>query len=80
MATDSLEADPTIARTLFHGLALPKDITLPETLKSAIDDHYFHSGRVCVHSDPIMFLLKFYSSVSNVKNKHVEKCRPPYSP
>lgn len=45
MAMDSLEADPTIARTLFHGLAFSKDITLPEMLKSTIDDHYFYSGR-----------------------------------
>ncbi|KAG5532557.1 hypothetical protein RHGRI_027002 [Rhododendron griersonianum] len=44
-AKDSLAADPSIARVLFHGLALPKDVTLPESLKSAIDDHYFHAGR-----------------------------------
>ncbi|KAG5544345.1 hypothetical protein RHGRI_016931 [Rhododendron griersonianum] len=31
--------------TLFHSLALPKDVTLPESLKSTIDDHYFHSRR-----------------------------------
>ncbi|KAG5548695.1 hypothetical protein RHGRI_014146 [Rhododendron griersonianum] len=43
---DSLAADPSIARVLYHGLALPKDVTLPESLKSAIDDHYFHAGRV----------------------------------
>ncbi|KAG5537503.1 hypothetical protein RHGRI_024814 [Rhododendron griersonianum] len=42
---DSLAADPSIARVLYHGLALPKDITMPASLKSAIDDHYFHAGR-----------------------------------
>ncbi|KAE9444672.1 hypothetical protein C3L33_23430, partial [Rhododendron williamsianum] len=40
---DSLAADPSIARVLFHGLALPKDIIKPVSLKSAIDDHYFHA-------------------------------------
>lgn len=44
---DSLAADPSIARTLYHGLALPKDVTLPESLKLAIDDHYFHLGQIC---------------------------------
>ncbi|KAG5531994.1 hypothetical protein RHGRI_026570 [Rhododendron griersonianum] len=43
---DSLAADPSIARVLYHDLALPKDITMPAPLKSAIDDHYFHAGRV----------------------------------
>ncbi|KAG5528498.1 hypothetical protein RHGRI_029253 [Rhododendron griersonianum] len=43
---DSLAADPSIARVLFHGLALPKDIIKPASLKSAIDDHYFHAGRL----------------------------------
>ncbi|KAG5565085.1 hypothetical protein RHGRI_001093 [Rhododendron griersonianum] len=43
---DSLAADPSIARVLYHGLALPKDVTMPASLKSAIDDHYFHAGRV----------------------------------
>ncbi|KAI8563350.1 hypothetical protein RHMOL_Rhmol03G0105200 [Rhododendron molle] len=42
---DSLAADPSIARTLFHSLALPKDVKVPESLKAAIDDHYFHAGR-----------------------------------
>ncbi|KAG5524422.1 hypothetical protein RHGRI_031168 [Rhododendron griersonianum] len=42
---DSLAADPSIARVLYHGLALPKDITMPASLKPAIDDHYFHAGR-----------------------------------
>ncbi|KAG5550202.1 hypothetical protein RHGRI_015232 [Rhododendron griersonianum] len=42
---DSLAEDPSIARVLFHGLALPKDIIKPASLKSAIDDHYFHAGR-----------------------------------
>ncbi|KAG5566031.1 hypothetical protein RHGRI_001830 [Rhododendron griersonianum] len=42
---DSLAANPSIARVLFHGLALPKDIIKPASLKSAIDDHYFHAGR-----------------------------------
>ncbi|KAG5563348.1 hypothetical protein RHGRI_005933 [Rhododendron griersonianum] len=42
---DSLAADPSIARVLYHGLALPKDVTMPASLKSAIDDHYFHAGR-----------------------------------
>ncbi|KAG5529386.1 hypothetical protein RHGRI_029939 [Rhododendron griersonianum] len=42
---DSLAADPSIARVLFHGLALPKDIIKSASLKSAIDDHYFHAGR-----------------------------------
>ncbi|KAE9445070.1 hypothetical protein C3L33_23035, partial [Rhododendron williamsianum] len=42
---DSLAADPSIARVLFHGLALPKDIVKSASLKSAIDDHYFHAGR-----------------------------------
>ncbi|KAG5561137.1 hypothetical protein RHGRI_004224 [Rhododendron griersonianum] len=42
---DSLAADPSIARVLYHGLALPKDIIKPASLKSAIDDHYFHAGR-----------------------------------
>ncbi|KAG5524734.1 hypothetical protein RHGRI_031416 [Rhododendron griersonianum] len=41
---DSLAADPSIARVLYHGLALLKDITKPASLKSAIDDHYFHAG------------------------------------
>ncbi|KAG5544011.1 hypothetical protein RHGRI_016684 [Rhododendron griersonianum] len=31
---------------LYHDLALPKDVTMPASLKSAIDDHYFHAGRV----------------------------------
>lgn len=76
MAMDSLEADPTIARTLFHGLAFSKDITLPEMLKSTIDDHYFYSGRVSFLFESILFVLflKFYSSVCYVSN--VEKCRP----
>ncbi|KAI8527109.1 hypothetical protein RHMOL_Rhmol12G0050500 [Rhododendron molle] len=43
-ADDSLASDPSIARTLFHDLALSKDITLPDSLKLAINDHYFHSG------------------------------------
>ncbi|KAG5524466.1 hypothetical protein RHGRI_031208 [Rhododendron griersonianum] len=42
---DSLAADPSIARVLFHCLALPKDIIKQASLKSAIDDHYFHAGR-----------------------------------
>ncbi|KAE9444716.1 hypothetical protein C3L33_23386, partial [Rhododendron williamsianum] len=42
---DSLAADPSIARVLYHSLALPKDITKPASLKSAIDDHYFYAGR-----------------------------------
>ncbi|KAG5532169.1 hypothetical protein RHGRI_026703 [Rhododendron griersonianum] len=45
MNEDSLAADPSIARVLYHSLALPKDITKPASLKSAIDDHYFHAGR-----------------------------------
>ncbi|KAG5565448.1 hypothetical protein RHGRI_001364 [Rhododendron griersonianum] len=43
---DSLAADPSIARVLYHGLALSKDVTMPASLKSAIDDHYFHAGRL----------------------------------
>ncbi|KAG5561870.1 hypothetical protein RHGRI_004791 [Rhododendron griersonianum] len=43
---DSLAADPSIARVLYHGLALPKDVTKPASLKSAIEDHYFHAGHV----------------------------------
>ncbi|KAG5530807.1 hypothetical protein RHGRI_025697 [Rhododendron griersonianum] len=46
MNEDSLAADPSIARVLYHGLALPKDVTMPASLKSAIDDHYFHAGRL----------------------------------
>lgn len=56
-AEDSLAADPSIARTLFHGLALLKDVTLPESLKSAIDDHYYHSGRVCFFPWFFFFLV-----------------------
>ncbi|KAG5528189.1 hypothetical protein RHGRI_028955 [Rhododendron griersonianum] len=41
---DSLAVDPSIARVLYHDLALPKDVTMPALLKSAIDDHYFHAG------------------------------------
>jgi hypothetical protein len=46
LKSDSLQEDPSLAFTLHSGLMLPKDITKPPSLKTALNDYYFHAGRV----------------------------------
>lgn len=46
LKSDSLQEDPSLAFTLQSGLALPRDIQSPQSLKMTLKDYYFYVGRV----------------------------------
>lgn len=51
LKSDILQEDPSLAFTLQSGLMLPRDIIAPQSLKAALNDYYFHVGKVSLTFD-----------------------------
>lgn len=58
--TDSLRLDKSLGKTLAVGYALQSDIKRPDTLKSAMDDFYYYSGRVSSRTIIISIFISFH--------------------
>ncbi|XP_058210090.1 uncharacterized protein LOC131322692 [Rhododendron vialii] len=72
LKSDSLREDPSLAFTLHSGLALPRDVQNPPSLKAALSEYYYHAGRATQSIMSAQLHLTEYDKKSKLQKQSVE--------
>ncbi|XP_058192111.1 uncharacterized protein At3g60930, chloroplastic-like [Rhododendron vialii] len=72
LKSDSLREDPSLAFTLHSGLALPRDVQNPPSLKAALSEYYYHVGRATQSIMSAQLHLTEYDKKSKLQKQSVE--------